>query len=258
MWPDRAAPRSGGRRRRYGRIAVLAVITLVAFSGFALLGNWQLRRRTWKLERIAEANARVHAAPKRAPGRSDWANVGSGPYRYRHVRVTGHYLNEAETLVHGTSSRGYGYWVMTPLRTTRGFTVLVNRGHIPESLPGTRRFREMSRPTGSVTVTGLLRLSKTGGGPLRSNDPAHGQWYSRDVAAIARAGGLPAGDVAPYFIDADATGGAQDLPNAGLTVVRFPNHHLIYAVTWYTMALGVLIGGVIVLRRERSNAPAED
>ena len=158
----------GSRPARAGRsLAVWAIAALLLVSGFTALGNWQIKRRIWKLNLIAEVNARVHAAAVPAPGPSRWRGIGSGRDRYRHVRVTGHYLQQDETLVHGTSSMGYGYWVMTPLRTTQGFIVLINRGHIPESLPGTRAFRALPRPKGRLTVTGLLRLTQPKGGFLR-------------------------------------------------------------------------------------------
>jgi surfeit locus 1 family protein len=42
--------------------------------------------------------------------------------------------------------------------------------------------------------------------------------------------------VAPYFIDADASGNRPGGPVGGLTVVAFRNHHLIYALTWFGLA----------------------
>ncbi|MBW8728093.1 MAG: hypothetical protein JF625_23485, partial [Inquilinus limosus] len=74
-------------------------------------------------------------------------------------------------------------------------------------------------------------------------------WYSRDVAAIAASRGLT--DVAPYFIDADATPNPGGLPIGGLTVIAFPNSHLVYAVTWFGLA-GLLAFGVgYAVRSER-------
>ena len=40
-------------------------------------------------------------------------------------------------------------------------------------------------------MVGLLRLTEPGGSLLQANDPADERWYSRDVAAIAAARGLP-------------------------------------------------------------------
>lgn len=86
---------------------------------------------------------------------------------------------------------------------------------------------------------------------------ATGRWYSRDVPAIASAHGL--GDVAPYFVDADAsmgTPGSGD-PVGGLTVVSFRDNHLVYALTWYALALMVAGAALWVWRLERRR-PAGD
>ncbi len=75
---------------------------------------------------------------------------------------------------------------------------------------------------------------------MRPNDRAQNHWYSRDVAAIAAARGLK--DVAPYFIDVEAGPKAEAWPRAGLTVLSFPNNHLVYALTWFSLAL--MLAGV--------------
>ncbi len=125
--------------------------------------------------------------------------------------------------------------------------MLVNRGFVPPERRDTAS--RAGQVAGETSVTGLLRLSEPKGGFLRSNDPAGDRWYSRDVQAIAAAHGL--GRVAPYFIDADATPNAGGYPVGGLTIIAFPNNHLVYAVTWYTLA-GLLAGAVVwVVRDER-------
>lgn len=159
-------------------------------------------------------------------------SVGSD--EYRRVQVSGVFLNERETLVQAVTERGPGFWVMTPMRQPDDTIILINRGFVPSDRrdPEMRRAGLIDEPT---SVVGLLRLSESGGAFLRSNDPAGGRWYSRDVPAIAMARGLT--DTAPYFIDADATPNAGGLPIGGLTVIRFGNNHLIYALTWYALAL---------------------
>ena len=75
---------------------------------------------------------------------------------------------------------------------------------------------------------------------MRTNDPASNRWYSRDVAAIRAARNLP--QAAPFFVDAGANQnppGSPDQPQGGLTVVSFHNSHLVYAITWYALALMV-------------------
>jgi surfeit locus 1 family protein len=234
-------------------LTVWAILAVALFAGFILLGNWQVRRLHWKLGLIHDVATRVRAPPVAAPGPAQWPQISKGQLQYLHVTLHGEFLDGKQTLVHGSSADGYGFWVLAPLRTDQGFIVLVNRGYIPADLPGTPKYAQVKPPTGKVTLTGLLRLSDTKGGFLRPNRPTDGQWYSRDVSAISSARGLPATDVAPYFVDADAApgqSGSSSWPRAGLTVIHFPNNHLGYLITWYLLALMVAGGAFYVAREE--------
>lgn len=241
-------PRKAPAPRRRGGFILWMALAILAFVGFVALGNWQVRRLHWKLGLIHDVTTRVHASPVAAPGPAKWSHIDNGHLQYLHVRLKGRFIDGKQTLVHGPSKQGYGYWVLAPLQTDRGFIVLVNRGYIPDSLPGTPAYARTLPPEGEVTLSGLLRFTEPGGGFLRHNRPREGQWYSRDVAAMARADGLPAGKVAPYFVDADAGQGRGDLPMGGLTRVHFRNHHLGYAITWYLLGLGTLLCAGIVIR----------
>jgi surfeit locus 1 family protein len=225
--------------RKPGTIALVGIAAVLLAGLLAGLGVWQLERLHWKLNLIAQVDARVHAAAVPAPGPAAWPGIAAARDQYRHVTVKGHFLNQDESLTEAVTARGAGFWVMTPFVTDRGFTVLVNRGFVP-----TEKRDPQSRAAGQIAgetrVTGLLRMSEPGGGFLRANDPTHGRWYSRDVKAIAASHGLA--DVAPYFIDADATPNPGGLPVGGLTVTSFPNNHFGYALTWFGLAIMVLGG----------------
>jgi surfeit locus 1 family protein len=213
---------------------------------FAGLAAWQVERRGEKLALIHAVEQRLHAPPAAAPGPADWRRVGFASDAYRPVRVDGIFLHDRETLVQAATGLGPGFWVLTPLRTGAGWTVLVNRGFVPADAPG-RASRRAGEPAGPVTITGLLRITEPGGAFLHANDPASNRWYSRDVAAIARARGL--GPVAPYFIDAAAGQGDPHQPKGGLTILSFANNHLEYALTWSALAALSVLGLVRVWRR---------
>ncbi len=211
---------------------VLAMLWIAATLGLVALGTWQVERRAWKSDLIARVEARLRASPVPAPvaaGRGD---------AYRRVVVSGRFLADSDTFVQASTVRGPGWWVLTPLRTATGRTILINRGYVADrrSPPAS----SCSRDGGAAcVVTGLLRLTEPGGGFLRGNDPPADRWYSRDVAAIAARRGLA---MAPYFIDADAGGNAPGQPVGGLTVVHFPDNHLVYAITWYILAMMTAAG----------------
>ena len=217
------------------RRGLFAAALVLAALGFVALGVWQLERHAWKLDLIATVEARLHAAPTPL---ATWSRLGPQD-AYRRVTVRGAFLEDRQTLVQALTERGAGWWVLTPLQTPAG-VILVNRGFIPSDRATPRE------PGGPVTITGLIRATEPGGGFLRANDPVAGRWYSRDVQAIGRAQRLSA--LAPVFIDADATPNSGGYPVGGLTVVTFPNSHLVYALTWFALA-GLALGGAVMVLR---------
>lgn len=244
--------------RKKGKRLALAIFAVLAFAAFAALGTWQVVRLQWKLALIERVEERVHAAPVPAPGPERWAHLGAASDEYRPVRLAGAYRYDKTVRVQAVTDLGSGYWLMTPLATTQGSIVLVNRGFVPA---GQSQASAAGQVGGNVEVTGLLRMSQPGGAFLRRNDPAAGRWYSRDVEAIAAAQGL--GSVAPYFVDADAASAERDArratgtgpaPVGGLTVVSFHNNHLVYALTWYALALMVAGASYWVARHEGRRA----
>lgn len=221
----------------------------LACSAFLALGTWQMFRMQWKHALIDRVNQRVHAAPVAAPGPSEWPSITAENSEYLHVQASGTLLLERSTLVQASTQHGLGFWVMTPLQTASGSIILVNRGFVPG-----RQAAEAAAARPAV-VTGLLRLSEPVGRILRKNDAPGDRWYSRDVQAIAAARGLT--QVAPYFIDADASPAPEaGQPIGGLTVIAFNDNHLVYALTWYALAL-MIIGFTWEINRKKRQTGAE-
>lgn len=237
------------RRVSTGGLVALNLAGLVVVAALAGLGTWQVQRLAWKRDLIERVETRIHAAPAPAPD-----TVTAEADAYRRVAATGVLLHDRATLVQAVTALGGGFWVLTPLRAGDGRTILVNRGFVPSDRRDPAAWAPASEP---VTIAGLIRMSEPGGAFLRSNDPAANRWYSRDVAAIAAARGLP--EVAPYFIDAEAAPSPGGLPVGGLTVVDFPNNHLVYAITWFVLAamtLAALALADLQALRARSAPPA--
>ncbi len=238
--PSAASPRS-----RWVRLllAAFAIFTVFVLAG---LGTWQVQRLFWKRDLIARIDARIHAEPAAPPAKAEWPQVNARDDEYRRLRLHGIFDNSKETLVYASTELGPGAWVIVPLKQADGTTILVNRGFVPNEKRDPQG-RSAGQPTGETEVTGLMRMDEPGGTLLQSNRPGEDRWYSRDVTAIAAARGVT--DVAPYFVDADATPNPGGLPVGGLTRVTLPNSHLMYAITWYAMAIGLAAALVQVFRR---------
>jgi surfeit locus 1 family protein len=232
--------------RSVAALAVLLVCAAFACAGFAALGVWQVHRLAWKEALIAHVDRELHAAPTPPPPRSDWPSLRREQDEYRRIRAQGRFAYDREVLVRASTALGAGYWVIAPLQLDDGSWLLVNRGFID---PGRRG--PVPHEGERQTVVGLLRFTEPGGALLQANVPAQGRWYSRDVQAIAAAQRL-AGVVAPYFLDEQATPDtAGRWPRPGLTVIRFPNDHLQYALTWFALAamVAAAIGYLLVDER---------
>jgi surfeit locus 1 family protein len=245
-----AVPGSAGKRSKpflAGFAAFLALLLIVLFAG---LGTWQVYRLQWKLDLIARVEARVHAAPVAPPPSARWAGITAAGDEYRRTILRGTYLYDLTTPVQALTEQGSGYWLLTPLCTDDGQIIIVNRGFIPSELGAPTRYT--ARKAGPApcaaaasapsTIVGLLRIGEQGGAFTRNNDPAANRWFVRDIRAIAAARGVP--QAAPFFIDAAANQNPHDAPDrpvGGLTVVNFANSHLVYAITWYALAL--MVGG---------------
>jgi surfeit locus 1 family protein len=241
--------------RKRGLLApsIFAALALAILLG---LGTWQVERLQWKEALIERIDARIHAAPESLPAQAGWTRLNLADEEYRRVFARGHW-EPLEALIFRGSGKVAGgasqpgYWVMGILRLDGGGAVVVNRGFV--SLD--RKTNEARKPPGGpVTVTGLLRAPEERNLFTPKDDPAQGQWYTRDPVAIAAALGIR--DAAPFSLDEEAHTAEPGQPAGGATVIDIPNNHLSYAVTWYGLALtlvGVFTALVLKRRQARSD-----
>jgi surfeit locus 1 family protein len=227
---------------------MLALVLFVVLCG---LGTWQLQRLAWKQDLIDRVESRTELAPVAAPGPAEWPDIDFDELDYRPVAATGTYRHDLEAHAYVALSNpagplgGQGYFILTPLETTEGWPVIVNRGFVPEENkdPSTRSDSQIE---GEVRIVGLLRQPQGGNAFTPADDIDGNIWFTRDPAAIGEAFGLGP-DLAPYYIDVPfdpaQPGG---LPQGGETLLSFPNNHLQYAVTWYGLA--AVLAVIFVLR----------
>ena len=239
------SPDARAGKRPWGLTLLLAL----ALANFLALGVWQVLRMSGKHDLIARVEARVHAAPVELPAEARLATAEPGSLDYLRVHVWGVYEEPQTALVRAASDLGTGYWAMTPLRLQDGRTIWINRGFVPAGT--TVDAARSSVPEGTADVVGLLRSSEPGGSLLQSNRPGDDRWYSRDIGSLSAA--RKTEPTVPVFLDAQEerahrpAGGVAPVP--GLTVIRFPDNHLSYALTWFALAGLSIVGIALVWRR---------
>jgi surfeit locus 1 family protein len=209
------------------------------------LGAWQVQRLHWKEGLIAERAAAVVAPAIPVPQ----DDAAARAMEFRRVTDKGVFLNAKEIFLGATSEGGVnGYHVLTPLREADGRIVFVNRGFIPAELRD-RAKRQAGEPRGPVRIEGLVRLPPAGRPNwfLPDNRSDLNYWFWVDLPAMAAADQLD--HVAPFYIDADAAPNPGGWPKGGVTRLSLPNNHLQYAITWFSLAVAMIVIYVVSQRR---------
>ncbi|XP_049809373.1 surfeit locus protein 1 [Schistocerca nitens] len=223
-------------------------LLLVPITTFAL-GTWQVKRRKWKLDLIADLESRTKQAPYDLPedlselekmeyypvrvkGRFDHSHeLYLGP---RSLIVDGDAANQGSLMSQNTKGQSGGYCVVTPfILSDRNSTILVNRGWVSskQKNPGAR---EAGQIEGELELTGLVRLSEKRAPFMPANKPD--AWFYRDVETMAEVLHTD-----PIFIDASAESSVPGGPQGGQTRVTLRNEHLSYILTWYGLSAATAI-----------------
>ena len=221
------------------------VFSLPALLICLALGVWQIERLFWKQDLIAQRQAGLAATPIAVPKTLAEARG----MEFRHVSDQGVFLNDKEIYLGATSEGGgQGYQILTPLLEPEGRVVFVDRGYIPAELRDPAR-RAAGQITGTVRLEGLLRLPPAGKPNwfLPANRPDLNYWFWVDLPAMSVADKLDR--VAPFYIDADATPNPGGWPKGGVTRLSLPNNHLQYAITWFSLAVALIVIYVLFHRR---------
>lgn len=214
----------------------LTIATLIALAILIGLGTWQLQRRTEKHALLAQIESRERAAT--APVE---LLLPTGDYAaFRKATATGRFDNTREAYVFSPRSDNNmnqsGFRVITPLTLLGGDTILVDRGWVPQDHrdPATR---PDGQPQDQVETAGVLRRSATGSSFTPPPDTVQHIFYSRNSKAIASHLGLKL--KSPLILEATSEfpGGPEPLPS----VTDIPDNHLNYALTWYSLALVLIV-----------------
>jgi surfeit locus 1 family protein len=211
--------------------------TLATLVGVALLlslGTWQLQRLAWKRGLIEHAQSQLAAAPVPLP------DAGLENFDFRRVSVTGRYLHDAAFAFGFTAEDGApGSRLITPFRLEDGRVILVDRGWLPTELlpPHVPKGLE---PSAKVTLDGIGRWLGSWHRTWLTPDasPTEHRWYGWDIPAMAEATGLP---LEPVEVVLERSEGPAGLPKAEPVSVDLPNNHFGYAMTWYGLALALVV-----------------
>jgi len=195
------------------------------------LGTWQLQRLEWKLTLTSQMEARVDAPAIDIVGETPGAADEFRRYSVLGVFLAGeefHWLTTSDTY-------GIGYLVFSPLELSDGRRVIVNRGYVPASLKDVVE----DRPGGAAAFEAIARVPEQPGALDATNDVAANIWFTRDTVAMAESAG--GDDYLPVYLELVGEVPEDVWPKPGAARVRLVNNHLDYALTWYGLAVVLLV-----------------
>ena len=234
---------SGGRTWLRWLLLIVFVVGL-AFT-FVRLGEWQLYRLDQRRHRN-DVIARHEASPV-----VDYATIMNRPLgeddQWQRVRATGTFVTDRQLIVRYRSNDGKTGWeVVTPLRTTDGRTVLIDRGFV-ERQPGTDFPTVLPEPpAGEVTVVGHVRRNEQG--DEKATTPQQGSIRLINSDALATWVGTPLvnGYIGLLEVTPPQTGGFQPVAVPALD----EGPHLSYALQWFAFTVIAGVGLVILIRND--------
>jgi surfeit locus 1 family protein len=228
---------------------LMAVGSLLTLAILLALGTWQVNRLAWKEELIATIEERVKAEPRPLTD-IETRHATTRDVDYWPIAVSGTFHHEGERHYLATWRGNSGFHVITPLELADGRFLFVNRGFVPYDRkdPATRPEGQIE---GEVEIVGLSRAAEYEKPSfiVPDNDPAKNVFYWKDIEQMADSAGLAEATVLPFLVDAGDAANPGGLPVGGVTRIEMPNNHLQYAVTWYGLALTlVLVAGAWLWR----------
>ena len=238
-------------------LLALFIVAACVFAGLWQLDRLQTRREVneRQAERAELPVVPVHQLVGPGDGEDAVDDVA-----LRTVEVTGTYrLDDQVTVSNRTHEGAPGYWVLTPLVTSDGTGVVVNRGWVPMAIGDGERLVEADPPTVEVTVVGSLTASQQRGS-FGATDPDEGRLERLARADIGRLAAQVDYPVLPAYVtlsgQAPAQAGQIPIPVEPIELGEGP--HLGYTFQWFTFATIAFFGYPLVLRKVAHERAAEE
>lgn len=234
------------------RRSVPLLMTIIGVILLLALGTWQMQRLQWKSYLMQEISASMEGDIQTLPyafAPEDWY--------FKRVKLHGVFDHTNEIhLFAGARFKGdsLGYYLLTPLERWDGSMVLVNRGWVPADKKQQETRPETLTP-GDVTVTGMVIEKEKSSWFTPANDINDNVWIWVDHQAIRDTTGYDLPSVTIRVMqDSTSSSSSTTLPrknNWDISSIR--NDHLQYAITWYTLAIILVVIYMLYRRKETAH-----
>ncbi len=192
---------------------------------FCSLGTWQVYRLQWKLDLINEVKNGLNSEPVFYSNK----NIKN----YQKIKFNGIFDFERQIYLYSLNPNGVpGYDVITPIKINSNEILLVNRGWIKKNLKNNQNINEI-KPNSYEGV--IKKITKAN--PFKpENDIKNNIWYSLKLDDLQKFTGYELSNFV-ILLQNDQ----NNLVEVKIVSPNLPNNHLKYAITWYSVALSILL-----------------
>ncbi len=214
------------------------LFTIISLMTLISLGTWQVYRLIWKNSLISNYVYKFNNEIIKYNKNFKFNNE----FEYRRINIKGRFINEKEILIIGKTFEGnVGFHLITPFITKEEKLLLINRGWISEKLK-LRTSRSFSLIEEDIVIDGIIRRPQEKGYFVPENDPIDNFWFTIKPYQIEKALKLESFDLEKkFYVDVIRNKGKLTLPIGVSGNPDFRNQHLTYAITWYSLAITLLI-----------------
>ena len=215
-----------------------SIFTLFSFIILILLGSWQVKRLFWKNEVTTNYTKQFEKEIIYYNKNLKFSN----DFEFRRIRINGKFFHNKETLIIGKTFEGnVGFHLVTPILTNDNKIVLINRGWISEKLK-LQKARRFTLIKDEIFIDGIIRKPQKKGYFVPNNDHDGGFWFTIKPSEIKDALGLEKYDFEKnFYVDSIRSKNKKTLPIGISGDPNFRNQHLSYAITWYSLAITLII-----------------
>ncbi|MBI5350723.1 MAG: SURF1 family protein [Chloroflexi bacterium] len=230
------------------------VFIVTGASAMITLGFWQWGRLQERKDFNAKVIAQTNAPPLAITGEA----IEAASLEYRRATVSGVYDFSQEVVLRNRTYNGVaGVHLLTPLKIENSSNaILIDRGWIsyPDSFPFEKRSK-YAQPTGSVAVSGLIRLTQTrpdaplapADPPLSTELPRLDTWFYTDMAMIQKQIPYP---ILSFYIERFPATDPNELPAPNPELELSEGSHWSYVIQWFSFAIIFTVGSLALMRQD--------
>ncbi|MDC3117637.1 SURF1 family protein [Candidatus Pelagibacter sp.] len=200
--------------------SVFIIFFILVFIG---LGTWQIIRLNWKNNLILEIENSLKNSPVEL--------AQSNKENFLKIKTSGTIDFDKQIYLYNLNESGTpGFEVINPI-TIGDENYLINRGWIPFEKKGTQEINVFDQKN----IIGTLKLQSRKNIFKPDNDLDENYWFSLNREDILKFTGK---NFSKYIIYLD---GKYQFPKPKKITANISNNHQKYAITWFSLALSILL-----------------